>query len=328
MNDIVAIQYAIFRGLQSCALFDDYNIVLGREFLVASAVAQDAIWLTAGKTGKSGLGLIVQIPALLMPKPNSLQREREFSVGIYEERNANFAPPANPVVSGAEDVFLNGEYTKFSATRWRNTTGGNLWYNGIWFLGDNAQAKYWDGGDASGYPYRGVYGVQENGIGAAPTVAGYPGGTLTQAEDVADSVIDFLWNWRLWRTSGLVPAERAVVPDPRFEGVAGFRAVVTLRQERAQPARCALPAIAAQTNGSLRTITLTVADGSDIYYTTDGFSLPSPKTDGSLPGETAAVKYSAPFDVAAGTIVMAAAWPPSGGGNAPLPSQTNNQLIT
>jgi Fn3 associated len=239
MNDIVALQYAFYRGLRSCSLFHDFNIVLGREFLFADEVDMASLWQTPGPTGKQGLGLIVFVPDLVFPKPNSLQREREFSVGIFEERNLNLTPGT---------------------------------------------------------------------------------GTMVSADDVGDMVIDFMWNWRLWRSSGVVPASRALVEDRRFDGIYGRRAVGIIRQERSAPPRAAVPAIAVD---GARFVTLSVPDGSAIYYTTDGFSYPGPATDGKLPGEQAATLYTAPFQVAANTTVLAAAF--ASGTN---PSQTTALLIT
>ncbi|MDE2098232.1 MAG: chitobiase/beta-hexosaminidase C-terminal domain-containing protein [Patescibacteria group bacterium] len=245
MNDVVAIQYALFRAAQSYSGFTPVNLVLGRDYL-ASKIQQEAIWQTPAANGNQGVGAIIQIPTILFPKPNSLQRQREFSIGIYEEPDSN-----NTAASGD-----------------------------------------------------------------------FKGGTFTSAEDWGDLFLDFLWNFRLWRSSGLVPQERAVVPDARFAeaGIVGVRAICVLRQERQQPARAATPAIAV--DGS-RNVTLSVTDGSDIWYTTDGFSYPSPSTDGSLAGETAAVKYTAPFAVAANTTVMAAAFL-----DPLLPSQTADLLVT
>ena len=352
MNDQLAIQYALLRGLQSSALFAGINVVLGRE-MMAQQVQQDAVWQTAAANGQVGVGAIIQIPTLMFPKPNSLQREREYSVGIYEEPNRNFTPAAT----------------------------------------------------------------------------GFAGGTMRTADDWADSVLDFMWNWRLWRASGLVPQERCVVSDARFaeSGIVGVRAVCVLRQQRQQPARCAMPQIASaasanalilvagagaatvngtynltgQTNGynsygraggqkivwaqtgfgpygtyaweiqnaagvpmyvsggaaatpdqvvawlscdpygnpnpannpvpavtaqAGLVVTLTVTDGSNIWYTTDGFSAPAPANNGSLPGETAALQYAAPFGVASGTILLCGAWP-NQFSTAQLPSQTNDQTI-
>ena len=245
-NDQLAIQYALFRHARSYAPFNDHTIVLGRDYL-ASKVQQDAVWQTPSKSGKVGIGSIIQIPSLMFPKPNSLQREREYRIGIYEEPDANWTPNV---------------------------------------------------------------------------------GTLRGADDWADMWVDFLWNFKLWRSSGLVLQDRAVVPDTRFAeaGIVGVQAVVVLRQERRQPARAATPQIAADVD---RNVTLTVTDGSDIYYTLDGFSTPAPDNDGSLPGETAAIKYTGPFAVDAGTVVLAVAYSnlASGGTPPPLPSQTNEQLI-
>jgi hypothetical protein len=223
MKDIVAIQQAIFHGLRSCNLFDSFNVVLGRELLAQSEIEMDAIWQTP-RNGAQGLGLIVQIPSLIFPGPNSLQRRRLFSVGIYEQRDMNFTP----------------------------------------------------------------------GIG-----------TMTCAEDVGDLVIDFLWNWRLWRASGLIPDTNALVPDTRFPGVVGMLAKVALRQERAQPARAATPVIDA---GDPNNVAITVADGSKIYYTTDGFSFPGKDNTGVLTGEQGATLYAAPFAAQSGQIIMAVAY--------------------
>lgn len=224
MTDAVAIQLALYHGLRSCKLFDSFNVVLGREFLVQSEIEMDALWLTP-RNGCAGLGLIVQLPTLNLPKPNSLQRDREFSVGIYEERNVNWTPGA---------------------------------------------------------------------------------GSMMFAEDVADLVIDFLWNWRLWRTSGLILQGNAVVPDERFSkaGILGLQARVTVRQERRQPPRPATPVI---TNDG-GNITITVTDGSPIYFTRDGYSFPAPSNEGKLENEQAAVLYTEPFVARSGDIIMAAAW--------------------
>lgn len=227
-NNQLANEYAIFRGLQASTLFADANIVLGRNYL-ASQVQQDAPWLVPSVSGRQGVGIIVQVPTLRVPKPNSLQREREFSIGIYEEPNVNFTA-----------------------------------------------------------------GV----------------GTFTDAVDWADRVIDFLWNWRPLGGSGLVPDERAAEPDTRFseQGIIGVRCVFVARQERRPPPRCALPAIAVDGN---RNVTITVTDGSQIWFTTDGFTYPAPSTDGTLPSEQKAQLYQGPFAAFAGAVITAVAWPAS-----------------
>lgn len=232
MNDVVAIQQSIFRGLQSCSLFNSVNQVLGRQFLLQSEVEQSAIWMTP-RNGCQGVGMITQIPSVRFPKPNGLQRERIFSVGIYEMRDINFTP--------------------------------NL-------------------------------------------------GTMVTAEDWADLVIDFMWNWRLWRTSGFILQDSVVEPDERYPGIVGLNAKVILRHERKQPARAATPVIA---NDGSNNITITVTDDSQIYYTTDGFSFPGPANTGGLTGEQAALLYSAPFATESGSVIMAASFSDI----APLPSQ-------
>jgi len=243
IKDNLAIQYALFRGIRSCAIFDPTNTVLGREYL-SSKVEQDAVWQVAGKSGTVGVGNIIQIPTLRFPKPNSLQRDREYRIGIYEEPDSNMTPAV---------------------------------------------------------------------------------GTLRGADDWGDLMIDFLWNWKLWRSAGLKLQDSALIPDTRFAeaGIVGVQAVCILSQERRQQPRAATPQISDDGN---QTVTLTATDGSAIYYTLDGFSTPAPDNDGSLPGEQAAIEYTEPFAVAAGTVVLAAAYHPDTDA-VPLPSQTTESLI-
>lgn len=228
MNDVVSIQQALFHGLRSCNLFDPVNIVLGREFYVNSEIKMDSLWMTQreGPNGRTGLGIIIQMPTLRFPKPNGLQRQREFSIGIYEERNINFTPDL---------------------------------------------------------------------------------GTMTTCEDWGDLVVDFLWNWRLWRSSGLILDDAALVPDTRFKsiGIAGQVAKALLRQERKQPARPTPPVIDITDPNN---VTLTADVGAQIYYTTDGASFPGPSNEGKIEGEEAALLYTAPFAAASGTIIMAVAY--------------------
>jgi len=224
MTDVVAIQQSLFHGLRSCKLFDAFNIVLARNFLVQSELEMDALWLTP-RNGRQGLGIIVQMPTLRFPKPNGLQRVREFSIGIYEERNLNF----------------NSEI-----------------------------------------------------------------GTMTTAEDVGDLVVDFMWNWRLSRSSGLVLDDAALVPDERFKsiGILGQVAKASLKQERRPPTRPATPII---TSDDSNNVTIN-GDGSPIYYTTDGFSFPGPSNEGKLENEQAAQLYTGPFQAASGAVIAAMAW--------------------
>ena len=224
MTDVVAIQHGLFHGLRSCSLFNDVNVVLGRNLAIDSEAAMDAIWMTPAPSGKSGVGLIVQIPELIVSKPNSRSREREFSIGIYEERNVNFTPGT---------------------------------------------------------------------------------GTLVTAEDWSDLVVDFLLNWQLWRSGGLIPVERAVVADDRLPGVVGLRAACRLSQVRVQSARASTPII---TVGVGNSVTITAGAGESIYYTRDGVSAPMPDNTGSLSGENASVLYSGAFTATAGDTVLAMAF--------------------
>ena len=117
----------------------------------------------------------------------------------------------------------------------------------------------------------------------------------------------------------MIRAVGGSLPDKSHEGVIGMKVSVYVRQERAQPTRAATPNISVDINNN---VTITVTDGSAIYYTTDGFSYPSPKTDGTLSGEQAATLYTAPFVSSANTVIMAAAFQ-----TGLLPSQTAVVMI-
>ena len=85
------LQEAIGIGFQSCDVFGKLNIVQERKFLVDSTVAVDAIWQTP-RAGRSGAGLLVEMPKIRVPKPNSQVNELQVSVVILEERNLNLTP--------------------------------------------------------------------------------------------------------------------------------------------------------------------------------------------------------------------------------------------
>jgi len=84
---------------------------------------------------------------------------------------------------------------------------------------------------------------------------------------------------------------------------AGYRVVLRGRLAENMITKCQMPTISE--NPAL-TITLSVSDGSSIYYTLDG-SFPGPGNAGDSFGGPA-VKYAAPFVVAANTTVRYASY--------------------
>jgi hypothetical protein len=102
-SDILILQEYLFNGLLSCALFDRFNVVLEREFLMQNEVEFNAIW-QAPRAGQSvsGIGLYVEMPKLELPKPNSLQRNLVASIGVIEERNINMTEEVGTQVSAEE----------------------------------------------------------------------------------------------------------------------------------------------------------------------------------------------------------------------------------
>jgi hypothetical protein len=113
-TDILRSQYAIYHGLLSCDLFDGINVVLERDFLSQGVVDYAAIWQTP-RNGFCGAGLLVEVPTLELPKPNSLQRNLIFSVVALEERNINLTS-STVVSSGGDDVTVQG--TGKTAEEW------------------------------------------------------------------------------------------------------------------------------------------------------------------------------------------------------------------
>lgn len=90
MSDIVQLQDYLYRGLRSCALFDSFNVVEEREWLAESTVAVESLWNTPRVAdGVVGAGLLVKMPRLTVPKPNSLQRNLAVSIIAIENRNLN-----------------------------------------------------------------------------------------------------------------------------------------------------------------------------------------------------------------------------------------------
>jgi hypothetical protein len=90
MSDIVQLQDYLYLGLRSCALFDAFNVVQEKEYLASSVIKAESLWITPRTAGgKVGAGLLVKMPALTVPKPNSLQRNLLASIVAIENRNIN-----------------------------------------------------------------------------------------------------------------------------------------------------------------------------------------------------------------------------------------------
>jgi len=102
-SDILGVQDYLYYGLLSCDLFNRFNVVQAREFLMASELEFNAIWQTPrkGQTVK-GAGLYVEMPKLDIPKPNSLQRNLVVGIVAIEERNMNMVAGVGTVTSAEE----------------------------------------------------------------------------------------------------------------------------------------------------------------------------------------------------------------------------------
>lgn len=103
MSDILQLQNYLFLGLRSCALFDAFNVIQEREWLMSSEINFNALWQAPrAARGLVGAGLLVEMPKLDITKPNSLQRNLVVSIGVIEERNLNMTAGVGSLVSSEE----------------------------------------------------------------------------------------------------------------------------------------------------------------------------------------------------------------------------------
>lgn len=122
-------------------------------------------------------------------------------------------------------------------------------------------------------------------------------GTLLSAEEVAQRVLEVTHLWQNEGMGGLVSSPKPIEPVEYIAGVVAYRVRLQLLNPRAQTARVL------NVTSSVTDLEVTLAcatTGAEIYWTPDE-SFPGM----SNPGAT---KYSAPFTVASGTIVRAAAY--------------------
>ena len=122
-------------------------------------------------------------------------------------------------------------------------------------------------------------------------------GTLVSAEQYAQLFLEIFHDYQVEGFGTLFAAPKAIAPVEDYPGIVGYRVTFRARVPREQTARVATPAL----SEAAGTLTITCAtSGADIYYTNDG-SCP-----GS--GNDAAQLYSAPFSVAVGEVIRAAAY--------------------
>lgn len=82
------LQEAIYYVMLSSDLFARLNIVLEKKFRLDKSVELAAIWQTP-RGGSTGAGLLVEMPKLTIPLPNSQVNNILGSVVVFEERNLN-----------------------------------------------------------------------------------------------------------------------------------------------------------------------------------------------------------------------------------------------
>ena len=105
------LQEGLYLAFLACDLFAPLNIVLERKFRVDKTIEVDAIWQTP-RGGKSGAGLLVEMPKLNVPHPNSQVNTLLGSVVLFEERNLNFTPSVGTMVSAEQWAQLATEFMR------------------------------------------------------------------------------------------------------------------------------------------------------------------------------------------------------------------------
>ena len=139
-------------------------------------------------------------------------------------------------------------------------------------------------------------------------------GTQITCEQAARTIRLLLHQFGIEPSIMLYQDQSAIEPilDPLWQGCCGYRVKLRGRLQEAQTTRCAVPAIA---EGPPLTITLSVLDGSTIFYTTDG-TFPGP-------GNAGAIQYAGPFAVVSGTNVRYATYLPGNLGSNAAQSTIN-----
>ena len=122
-------------------------------------------------------------------------------------------------------------------------------------------------------------------------------GTLLAADQIGQTLMDAL-HWHQIEGFGQMFCDNgAMVAAEDFEPIVGYRLNFKIRMPRGQTTKVAQPTI---TEAALEITLACSTSAADIYYTTDE----------SYPGRSnpGAILYAAPFTVASGTIVNAAAY--------------------
>jgi hypothetical protein len=123
-------------------------------------------------------------------------------------------------------------------------------------------------------------------------------GTLKPADQVAQRILEVGHGWRIEPHGEFFARGPSLREAADFEPLRAFRCQLNLKLPRTQTTRTALNQNSiSEASGE---ITLTVPEGAEIYYTTDG-TFPGP-------GNPAATIYSGVFTATAGTVIRWAAY--------------------
>jgi hypothetical protein len=112
-DQIEWMQEALYYGMLSCDLFAPLNLVLEKKFRADKAVQMDSIWLSR-RDGQSasGAGLLVEMPRLIVDRPNSQVNHVIGSVVVFEERNLNMTPGTGTLKSAEQWAQLAVEFMR------------------------------------------------------------------------------------------------------------------------------------------------------------------------------------------------------------------------
>lgn len=104
MMNLVLLQEHFTEALRSCTALESVNVVQWRKLRMQSELDLASIWMMP-RNGRSGAGILVEMPELEVrtPNPAGPYAEVVLPVAVLEEPNLNFSPDTGTLLS-AEDI--------------------------------------------------------------------------------------------------------------------------------------------------------------------------------------------------------------------------------
>lgn len=103
MTDFVQVQNDLAHALLSCDALNPVNVLQWRKLRLEAEIARDALWQTI-RNGRSGAGILVEMPEFRVERPNLAGPEAVLIIGfsVCEEPNTNCAPETGTQLSAEE----------------------------------------------------------------------------------------------------------------------------------------------------------------------------------------------------------------------------------